>query len=72
MYMLAIRLDPEIEERLVRLAKNTGRTMAFCARKAIEEYIDDMEDHYLAVDAIREPGRIYSVEETKRSLGLDY
>jgi predicted DNA-binding protein len=30
--MLAIRLDPEIEGRLARLAKLTGRTKTFCAR----------------------------------------
>ena len=68
--MLAIRLDPETEERLARLAKKTGRTKTFYAREAIEEYIQDMEDYYLAVDAIREPGRTYSAEEAKRELGL--
>lgn len=68
--MLAIRLDPETEERLTRLAKRTGRTKTFYAREAIEEYIEDMEDYYLAIDAIREPGRTYSAEEAKRELGL--
>ena len=68
--MLAIRLDSKTEERLARLAKKTGRTKTFYAREAIEEYIQDMEDYYLAVDAIREPGRTYSAEEAKRELGL--
>ena len=68
--MLAIRLDPNIEERLTKLAEKTGRTKTFYAREAIEEYIEDMEDYYLAVDAIREPGRTYSSEEAKRELGL--
>lgn len=68
--MLAIRLDPITEERLTRLAKKTGRTKTFYAREAIREHIEDMEDYYLAVDAIREPGRTYSSEEAKRELGL--
>jgi len=68
--MLAIRLDPKTEDRLTRLAKKTGRTKTFYAREAIEEYIEDMEDYYLAVEAIREPGRFYSAEEAKRELGL--
>lgn len=68
--MLAIRLDPKIEERLTRLAKRTGRTKTFYARQAIEEHIEDMEDYYLAVEAMREPGRTYSSEEAKRELGL--
>ena len=68
--MLAIRLDPDIEERLASLAKKTGRTKTFYAREAILEYLQDMEDYYLAVDAVQEPGRIYSSDEAKRELEL--
>ena len=46
--MLAIRLPEEIESRLGNLAKKTGRTKTFYAREAILEYIDDLEDLYLA------------------------
>ncbi len=46
--MLAIRLPAEIEDRLEALAKATGRTKTYYAREAILEYIDDMEDVYLA------------------------
>ena len=68
--MLAIRLDPEIEKRLENLAKRTGRTKTFYAREAILEYLQDMEDYYLAVDLIQDPGRIYSSKEAKRELDL--
>ncbi|WP_160005155.1 DUF6290 family protein [Rhizobium sp. 18055] len=46
--MLAIRLPAEIEERLDELAKRTGRSKSFYAREAILEYLDDLEDVYLA------------------------
>jgi RHH-type rel operon transcriptional repressor/antitoxin RelB len=46
--MLAIRLPEEIEERLNVLAKKTGRTKTFYVREAILEYLDDIEDIYLA------------------------
>ncbi len=46
--MLAIRLPPEVESRLDALARATGRTKTFYAREAILEYLDDMEDLYLA------------------------
>jgi RHH-type rel operon transcriptional repressor/antitoxin RelB len=46
--MLAIRLPAEIEDRLDALAKATGRTKTFYAREAILEYLDDLEDAYLA------------------------
>lgn len=68
--MLAIRLKPEIEERLANLAKKTGRTKTFYARQAIMEHLEDLEDYYLAADAAKYPGRIYTSEETKRDLGL--
>ncbi|MBC9867151.1 MAG: TraY domain-containing protein [Opitutae bacterium] len=68
--MLAIRLDPDIEKRLETLAKKTGRTKTFYAREAILEYLQDLEDYYLAVDLIQDPGRIYSAEEAKRELDL--
>ena len=46
--MLAIRLPADIESRLDALAKATGRTKTFYAREAILEYLDDLEDIYLA------------------------
>ena len=46
--MLAIRLPADVETRLGALAKATGRTKTFYAREAILEYLDDLEDWYLA------------------------
>jgi len=46
--MLAIRLPPEVENRLDFLAKMAGRTKTFYAREAILEHLDDLEDLYLA------------------------
>tara|TARA_B110000305_G_C18798019_1_gene341358 strand:- start:154 stop:387 length:234 start_codon:yes stop_codon:yes gene_type:complete len=68
--MLAIRLDSEIENRLNSLAKKTGRTKTFYAREAILEYLEDMEDYYLASNTLQESGRIYSSKEAKLELGL--
>jgi len=46
--MLAIRLPEDIEERLEKLAKRTGRTKTFYATQAILEHLADLEDIYLA------------------------
>ena len=46
--MLAIRLSKEMEARMNRLAKRTGRTKTFYARQALEEHIGDLEDIYIA------------------------
>lgn len=52
--MLALRLPPEIEKRLARLAERTGRTKSFYARQAILEQLDDLEDAYLAAQRLEE------------------
>ena len=46
--MLALRLPPEIEQRLDALAKKTGRSKNYFAREAIVRQIEDIEDYYLA------------------------
>jgi RHH-type rel operon transcriptional repressor/antitoxin RelB len=46
--VLAIRLPEKIEERLERLAKRTGRTKAYYARRAIIEHLQDLEDVEIA------------------------
>ena len=46
--MIAVRLPQELEERLDRLAKQTGRTKTFYVREAIAEHIAELEDIYLA------------------------
>jgi RHH-type rel operon transcriptional repressor/antitoxin RelB len=68
--MLALRLNPEVEERLNRLAKKTGRTKSYYAREAILEHLDDLEDAYLALQRLERPARTYSAKEVKRELGL--
>jgi len=50
--MLAIRLPEEVEKRLDDLARRTGRTKTFYAREAILEHLDDLEDLYLAEEAL--------------------
>jgi len=45
--MLAIRLPANVEARLAKLAKKTGRTKTFYAREAIVEHMGDLEDLYL-------------------------
>lgn len=64
--MLALRLPPDIERRLDDLARRTGRTKSFYAREAILEYIDDLEDLYLAEQRIREGGPTVPLEDVIR------
>lgn len=73
--MLAIRLPQEIEDRLQALAQATGRTKTFYAREAILEYLDDLEDLYLAEQRLIDirAGRSQTVplEDVMKRYGLE-
>jgi RHH-type rel operon transcriptional repressor/antitoxin RelB len=73
--VLAIRLPDEIERRLEALAAATGRTKTFYARKAIVDFLDDMEDVYLAESRLADlragRSRRHGLAEVEQELGLD-
>lgn len=69
--MLAIRLPAKIEKRLAALAKRTGRTKTYYAKEAILQYMDDLEDTYLAVERLEKAGRRWTQEELEQDIDLD-
>lgn len=69
--MLAIRLPEPIEQRLNALAQETGRTKTTLAREAILEFIDDLEDYYLAEARARKNRKTIPLDDVERQLGLD-
>ncbi len=69
--MLALRLPKNIEQRLERLAKRTGRTKSYYAKLAIQEYLDDQEDYLIAVERLERNLPGIPLEEVERSLGLE-
>lgn len=73
--MLAIRLPDKLEKRLARLAKRTGRTKTYYAREAILQYLDDLEDIYLAEKALEDVrsgrSRAIPLEKVLRRYGLE-
>lgn len=72
--MLAIRLPEDIELRLNNLAKKTGRTKTFYVREAILEYLDDLEDLYLAEKRLSNikngKTKTIKLDQLERELGL--
>ena len=67
--MLALRLPPEIEQRLAALAKKTGRSKSYYAREAILRQIEDLEDYYLARRRLARGGPRVTLESLERQLG---
>ncbi len=69
--MLAIRLPTEVENRLVALAAKTGRTKTYYARKAILNFIEDMEDTYLALDRLETIQKTWKQEDLEADVDLE-
>lgn len=71
---ISIRLPEDIESRLDALAKRTGRSKTYYMREAILEYLEDMEDLYLAEQALQRirngEERTLTLEEVEKRLGL--
>jgi len=69
-----IRLPDDIQTRLDVLAKRTGRTKSFYVREAIDRYLEDMEDVYMAdtvLQRIRDgKEKVYTQDEVGKRLGL--
>jgi RHH-type transcriptional regulator, rel operon repressor / antitoxin RelB len=72
--MLAIRLPANIEKRLERLAKRTGRTKSFYAREAILRHLENLEDVYVADQVyaryLKGEEKTISLEESMKRHGV--
>lgn len=68
---IALRLPPQLDKRLTALAKKTHRSKSFYAREALEHYIEDLEDYYLAMTVMENSDKIYTMEEVEKMCGLE-
>ncbi len=69
--MLTVALSPELERSLQAIALEHGKSGDEIVRELVERFIEDQEDIRLAEEALKEPGRIWSMEEVEREFGLD-
>lgn len=71
--MLSVRLPKETEDRLNALSALTHRSRSYYVKKAIDQFLDDREDYFLAVQAMEEfeqDQETYSIEEIQEKYGL--
>jgi RHH-type rel operon transcriptional repressor/antitoxin RelB len=69
-HMLGIRLEPELEQQLESLAKQTGRSKSYYARQAIRQYLENREDYLKGIAALKRRELTISLAELERRLGL--
>lgn len=69
--MLGVRLEPELEARLEKLAKKTGRTKSYYAKEAIRQFLEDREDYLMGIAVLERKEPTISLNDLERRLGLE-
>ena len=72
--VINFRSNPQSKIRVERLAKLTKRPASFYYNYLLDEYLDDLEDIFLAEEVIKNvrsgKERTYSLAEVESELGL--
>ena len=72
---VSIRLSKDIEERLNKLSKLTGRSKTYYIKESIEQHLDEIEDLYLAeqrlIDLRSGKSKTYTLKEVEKELDLE-
>jgi RHH-type rel operon transcriptional repressor/antitoxin RelB len=69
--VLTVRLPADLEKRLERLARTTGRSKSYYVREALLQYLEDLEDYHVALKRLEEHLPGIPLEEVARRLGLE-
>jgi len=65
--MRAIRLKPELEDKLESLAKETGRSKSYYVRKALRQFLEDREDYLKGIAALERREPTITLDELERA-----
>ncbi|MBP5519248.1 MAG: hypothetical protein J6X84_01535 [Treponema sp.] len=72
--VINFRSNPQIKIRVERLAKLTKRPASFYYNYLLNEYLDELEDIFLAEEVVKNvrsgKEKTYSLGEVERELGL--
>jgi RHH-type rel operon transcriptional repressor/antitoxin RelB len=70
--MLNVRIGDDLESRLDVLSRETGRTKTYYVKEALEQFMIDAEDIYLAEsrleDVARGKSKTYTVKELREQI----
>lgn len=66
-----VRIPKALDAELTALSRRTGRSKTWYARKALEAYLEDLQDIEAADAARAKGGRVYTLDEVIAELGLD-
>ena len=72
---ISIRLSKDVEERLNKLSRLTGRSKTYYITESIKQHLDEIEDLYLAeqrlINLRSGKSKVYSLKKVEEELGLE-
>jgi RHH-type rel operon transcriptional repressor/antitoxin RelB len=68
--MLAVRLDEDMEQKLAKLAAETGRSKSYYVKQAIQTFLEDREDYLLGLAVLEREETRTSLADVRKELGL--
>lgn len=69
--MLAVRLPEKLEERLSELAEQTHRSKSYYVKLAIQDFLDEQEEHLLALSRLEKKNPRITLEEMEAQLDVE-
>ncbi len=68
--ILSLRIPKTLNDKLEEIVKKTDRRKSYLVRKALEEYLEDLEDYLIAFERYTEDKEYLTTEEVKRYLEI--
>jgi len=69
--VLSLRIPKTLNDKLEAITKKTDRAKSYLVRKALEEYLEDLEDYLIAFERYtREDKEYLTTEEVKSYLEI--
>jgi predicted DNA-binding protein len=66
--MAGVRFDEGLEKQLNSISERTGRSVSTLIREAVAAKLEDWEDQAEAIEALKNPGRTWTLEELEAGL----
>ena len=68
--MVTLRLPPDIERRIDALVARAGHTRTFYITEAVLEYLDELEEKYLALNRLENPAKRWTLDDMEHALDM--
>ena len=69
--MIDLRLPPDVERRIADLVSRAGHTKTFYITEAVLEYLDELEEKYLALNRLAKPAKRWTLDNVEQGVDME-